>query len=208
MSDDLRDAIRMNQPYLKSSIDDLESLYWVTLWAMVFNVHQSSSADWQSLLRGAVGDRGHVSRQVNGYLDPAINSVFVTQFSPVLESWSTQLKKLRDDWKRLLARSRTIPLHKGNFWPFQYHKFAYRGVADILEVVKEHRNRLSQFPSFVRPLAAPSASSDPSSTKRIQPPLLSRPHAGADDLSQSLSTKRKRNEDDQPESGKKQKSVQ
>ena len=207
MSDDLRDAIRKNQPHLKSSVDDLESLYWVALWAMVFNIYQPSDVDWQSLLKGSKADRGDVSRQLTGYLGSQ-HSALVLQFVPFLRSWTSRLNDLRDDWKRLLARSRTIPLHKGNFWPFHYHKFAYRGVADVLEVVTEHKNRLSQFPSFVRPLAAPSASSDPSSTKQTQPPLFSRPHDGADDLPQSLSTKRKRNEDDQPESGKKQKSVQ
>ncbi len=158
MSDDLRDAIRMNQPYLKSSIDDLESLYWVTLWAMVLNIHRPSSADWQSLLRGSKGDRGGVSKQVTeSFLDPATHSTFATQFAPVLESWATKLKKLRNDWQGLLASSKTIPLHRGEFWPFHYHKFAYRGVADIIEVVKEHRNSLFQFPSFVQQLPGPSA---------------------------------------------------
>ena len=202
MSEDLRDAIEEKQPYLKSSVDDLESLYWVALWAMVFNIYQPSTGRWQSRLRGSKPDRGDVSIDLTEYLDPAIHPAFVTQFAPVLESWGTKLKKLRNDWKRLLASSKTIPLHEGKFWPFQYHRFAYRGVCDILDVVKEHKNRLSQFPSFVQQLPGPSASPHPSSTKQTQPSLLFRPATSANVPRQS-SPKRKRNEDDHPGSKKK-----
>ena len=184
MCDDLRRAILKNQPYLKSSVDDLESLYWVILWATVYNIYsQPSNTDWQNLLRGSIGDRQSVSKETaRSYLRPSERSAPVCEFAPCFKSWITKLDELREDWNRLIDSSMTIPLQKGNFWPFQYHEFAYRGACDILEVVKQYRTELSRRSSFAQQLDDPSASSQHSSTKR-----------GRDE------------EDDRPVSGKKQK---
>ena len=165
MSNDLRHAIEENQPYLKSGIDDLESLYWVFLWAIIFNIYIPSITRWQNLLRGTVPARQFVSTENTGdYLEPSEHSALVYQFSPFLKLWSTKLRQLRSDWRRRTALQ-TIPLHEGKFWPSQCHEFAYRGVCDILEVVKQYRSELSQFPFLARQLDDPSASQR-NSTKR------------------------------------------
>ena len=179
MSNDLRGAIFKKQPYLKSSVNDLESLYWVILWATVYNIYnQPSNTDWQNLLRGTIGDRSLVSTEITeDYLEPSEHSTLVYQFAPFLKLWSTKLRQLRSDWKRRNALQ-TIPLHDGKFWPSQFHEFAYRGVCDILEVVKQYRSELSQLPFLARQLDDPSASSQHSSTKRGRDEEDNRPVSG------------------------------
>ena len=168
MSRDLREAIKKKQSYLNSGVDDLESLYWAFLWAMVSNIYNQPCCitGWQNRLKGTVRDRTFASLDIiGGYLEPSEHSTISDQFAPFLNLWWTKICQLRYDWKCRTALQ-TIPLHKGKFWPSQYHEFAYRGVCDILEVVKEHRNRISQFPSFVRQLDDSSAPSQHSATKR------------------------------------------
>lgn len=154
MSTSLHKAIEFERQYLQSPVDDIESFYWVLLWAVLFNKHTTNRSDdevtWQKLISGSRADRLLASTEINEVDGDGEHSPIVLQFAPVLQSLGAMIEKLRRAWNHVVAKNkkRIGSQDAGDFWLPEFHKFAYYGVHGFLKVVEEHRERLKQCPAF------------------------------------------------------------
>ena len=152
MSDRLIRTLRCPGPYLHSPVDDLESFYYTTQWAAAFNDGASgrkhNGAEIQEFREMIAGDRRH---QANAMVleelfplmeEPGYGNFFARSLS-VLTPWLGKLSALRRDWtltQRMAAGSNDEEMEKHLGLGFLI--YGYRGVAEYLELVDEHRASL------------------------------------------------------------------
>ncbi|CAA7263347.1 unnamed protein product [Cyclocybe aegerita] len=143
--------------YLQSPVDELFSVYWVALWAILNNIPTSRRSDYEVRWRRKIAEgsdaRAAASVAICKLVDPeeTSHSPIVQQWSPVLKAWSQCLDRLEDDWRLQEARlSRRLKPEnsRGDFYLPLFHYFALRGVADFLEMIKPHSTRLYNCPPF------------------------------------------------------------
>ncbi|CAA7263359.1 unnamed protein product [Cyclocybe aegerita] len=123
--------------YLQSPVDELFSVYWVALWAILNNIPTSRRSDYEVRWRRKIAEgrwaRGDASVNICGLVDPeeTSHSPIVQQWSPVLDSWFQSLDRLDKDWRRQEARlSRRLKPEnsRGDFYLPPFHHFALRAV--------------------------------------------------------------------------------
>ncbi|KAJ3515940.1 hypothetical protein NLJ89_g1433 [Agrocybe chaxingu] len=151
MSRGLLRSIELNSKYLQSPVDDLFSVYWVALWAILNNTHTSGRSDaevrWRTKIAEGRLARADASVDICGLveLEETSYSPIVQEWSPALDSWFQSLDRLDDGWRRQKARlSRGLKPgdSPGGFYLPLSHYFALRGVADFLEMIKPHYTEL------------------------------------------------------------------
>ncbi|KAJ3515937.1 hypothetical protein NLJ89_g1435 [Agrocybe chaxingu] len=157
VSSELAESIELSSKYLQSPVDDLFSVYWVALWAILNNTHTSGRSDaevrWRTKIAKGCLHRADASVKICGLveLEDTSYSPIVQQWSPVLDSWFQSLDRLDQDWRRRKARlSRRLKPDNspGDFYLPLFHYFALRGVADFLEMIKSHYTELCTCPPF------------------------------------------------------------
>lgn len=141
-----------NSPYIQSPVDDLESFFYTTLWAVLFNIHNTPNQEWRENLKGTLKDRNHVvlkllyERPDEFEPQPPI----IMEAVPVLYEWRGKLNLLR---KQMNKRSQAFgvggrPVDNPKIVEWNWHVTAVNGVCDFLEILKSHRQELQSMVSF------------------------------------------------------------
>ncbi|KAJ3515946.1 hypothetical protein NLJ89_g1437 [Agrocybe chaxingu] len=156
MSPRLLESIELNSEYLQSPVDDLFSVYWVALWAILNNTHTSGRSDAEVRWRTKIAE-GHLQRADASVKICALplpqwkqHSLILQQWSPVLDTWFQSLDRLQRDWQNTVDPSYAEKpgISPGEYYLPHFHYFALRGVADFLAMIQPHYTRLCTFPLF------------------------------------------------------------
>jgi hypothetical protein len=145
MSDGLLDAIRLDECYLQTPIDDLWSFYYVVQWAAVFNNVQYSTStppvrllDLRHDISGSQKERGFGTRTITGSaLSENEYGRFLTDCCPILCEWDSRLRQLTNDWKKVEIGDSTSGDMFEVYYPC-FRDFTMRGVLELLELVQQH----------------------------------------------------------------------
>ncbi|KAJ7229055.1 hypothetical protein GGX14DRAFT_346042 [Mycena pura] len=136
-------------PYLHSPVDDMYSFYYVAQWAAAFNKAGDDYDEIEEIrdgLRRDVANRELVSTRIwkLGASDAEQVGPFLARCGPLLDGWSGRLRVLSRDFTsaRRLIETKELSLKFALF-----RTFAYRGVADFLEVFQAFRADFSYLPA-------------------------------------------------------------
>lgn len=138
--------------YLQSPLDDLESFYWVALWAVLFNVNnQKQRSPSENYWQRALVDPGHrysVPR-FPGYhpTDPELSPI-LQDWIPILRNWNRSIDAIQMSFLEVPDSSEGTD---GRFYFPEFHRFALRGVAEVLEILCKHCERLKTEARFRMP---------------------------------------------------------
>ncbi|KAJ6608681.1 hypothetical protein B0H10DRAFT_2194250 [Mycena sp. CBHHK59/15] len=152
MSLSLQSAVYKGLFYLRSPVDDIQSFFWLALWAVLFNIHQSKRSRievvWQKNLDNAQQKSksslpGNVSNTILDECSPISQELL-----PLLIKWWRYQEDLRDEWTSKVIRSANND-KSSDFYLYHFHLYALRGVRDFLRIVDEHHDHLKQFQPFV-----------------------------------------------------------
>ncbi|KAJ7211361.1 hypothetical protein GGX14DRAFT_394273 [Mycena pura] len=131
-----------NGPYLHSPIDDIQSFYYVAQWAAAFH-KDGDNLDLvkkiRSGLSGNVEAREATSNHIHRLVADA-NDVgdFLVRCPPLLHAWNSRLTDLYIDFAYARKAS-----GEESWLKIVFQTFAYRGVADFLEVFQRHKENLA-----------------------------------------------------------------
>ncbi|KAJ3769434.1 hypothetical protein FB446DRAFT_812091 [Lentinula raphanica] len=164
ISQRLLDAVDDRLHYVHSPADDIESFFWVGLWSTlrnknfsrIFTTEQRYAA---SLATGSTSREATASqiklkssfiaasrKQKEPYSD-----LFCTM-APVLGDWFTAINQLRfavelenrDEEEEEDGEGHDIDPHLEEKLMLRFHRFAYRGVLDFMEIFEKHREHLQK----------------------------------------------------------------
>ncbi|KAJ7163775.1 hypothetical protein C8R43DRAFT_1122744 [Mycena crocata] len=166
MSLRLHQAIRRDDPYVQSPIDDIESFFWLALWATLFNRHYPSETrskietDWQKIIDCAdykekatfILELGNLSSKAVKQLSLSSSSI-TKELLPLLREWWNLQEKLRHNWRETMDWVEEVPdlRQRTKIRLDKFRSFAFCGVRDFLQLVVGHRNRLNECPLFPDP---------------------------------------------------------
>lgn len=152
MSSGLLRSIRLSETYLHSPVDDLESFYYTMQWAAVHNEGSSTgkheTKELEILRAGIFGSADSrfqgtllVHRiRPNNQEDAQKFGAFLPKLQPVFKKWYPSILALVESWRAVKDGFDGTDVSR------QYIRhalvFAYRGVADYLEIVHKHRKSL------------------------------------------------------------------
>ena len=119
-------------------MDDLEALYWVAVWSVLFNEDHKdllslTELKVRKLLASAEKD---CAINVIFSLDlPPDASSIARRFSPVLSAWAGKMNQRTLEWERV--KHELMDAGEEQYLP-QFHASALQGVIDVLEVISVH----------------------------------------------------------------------
>ncbi|KAJ7727933.1 hypothetical protein B0H16DRAFT_247295 [Mycena metata] len=162
MSLALHRAMLENTKYIQSPADDVQSFFWVMLWAVLFNNMDQKRCPrevaWRAEMEGAdVRAKGDFTARLNREeFDPEFSGVKYSavgvQLFPLLQAWWRKQRELEADWGKVLREAKRIsPESHARFHLHHYHSFALRGVKDFLEIMDEYRPTLKSYGQFEPP---------------------------------------------------------
>ncbi|KAF9778744.1 hypothetical protein BJ322DRAFT_1092398 [Thelephora terrestris] len=125
--------------YLHSPVDDLESFFWVALWSVLFNKTSGEESGVEGPARQALtkNNKDLGIRQF-GYLEGVEQRNQATQrFQAVIQDWWKKVEPLSEQWRREVFIKRPRDADAKYYLP-HFHRFALRGVVDVLEVLEKH----------------------------------------------------------------------
>ena len=142
--------------YLHSPIDDLESFYRTAQWAAAFNNGAEGGKyegdvikQFRDMIAGQ--ERNDATNMVRDELcDPTEKTMeeygpFFAHSLPLLAEWFTKLVSLRLSWEKLVGEAAKLEDgEKKNLLHSGFLTHGYRGVAEYLELVNNHRESLMQ----------------------------------------------------------------
>ncbi|KAJ7727931.1 hypothetical protein B0H16DRAFT_1470743 [Mycena metata] len=145
-----------------SPADDVQSFFWVMLWAVLFNNMDQKRCPrevaWRAEMEGAdVRAKGDFTARLNGEeFDPEFSGVKYSavgvQLFPLLQAWWRKQRELEDDWGMVLRQAKRIsPESQARFHLHHYHLFALRGVKKFLEIMDEYAPTLKSYGQFAPP---------------------------------------------------------
>jgi hypothetical protein len=145
MSDGLLDAIRLNEQYLQSPIDDLWSFYYVVQQAAVFNNVQFASStpparllDLRRLIGGSQMERAHGKLTIiSASLRESECGRFLMECLPILREWDSRLQQLTGDWKDIEMDGLASGDSYEAYYP-HFRDFTMRGVLELTGLVQQH----------------------------------------------------------------------
>ncbi|TDL23488.1 hypothetical protein BD410DRAFT_787339 [Rickenella mellea] len=170
MSDSL---LRSRVDYLQAPMDDLESFFHMTVWAVLWNHYAVDSSseleeEWRAAITGQhIARRGatialietdftSISVRAEGF------SSIVIQAIPVLADWKTSLRELRKDWNVITFKCRRE--HLRDLYPdaseedinklaplllrSHWHACALKGVHQVIKIYLEHKTELHRHGNF------------------------------------------------------------
>ncbi|KAJ7224247.1 hypothetical protein GGX14DRAFT_649174 [Mycena pura] len=151
MSLALHRAMDQDKPYIHSPIDDIQSFFWLAVWAVLFNSRpqrrSQSELIWGQNLRS--GDRGGKTDFVDALTLEAKqgHSPIGNELFPFLQDWWERQRKLAMDWHgNVVAEAAKIPEHEvdniRSFYLHHFHLYALRGVKEFLDLVVRDRETL------------------------------------------------------------------
>ncbi|KAK7033675.1 hypothetical protein VNI00_012675 [Paramarasmius palmivorus] len=154
MSFRLHIAMEDADPHLQSPVDDLHSFFWVVMWAVMFNanlknvVRSKQEKHWQERLAGRACNRMAVPADMASHRHRSDHSPIFKQMVGVLLEWYRTIEKLASDWlEEVLAREPDEDPDNG-WYPTHFHLYAYRGAAELLELMLKYQHTLIAYGSF------------------------------------------------------------
>ena len=126
--------------YLHSPVDDLESCFWVSFWAVSFNKdHIKAKLEIEIGIRGklATGRRAEALHHLCMCRIEGNYSKSFHYFRPILEDWWSKLQNVDVEWSRTVLNSAPVNAGEEYYLP-HFHCSALQGVVDVLEVLERH----------------------------------------------------------------------
>ncbi|KAF9788668.1 hypothetical protein BJ322DRAFT_1183683 [Thelephora terrestris] len=136
-----RALLRARGEYLHSPVDDLESFFWVALWSVVFNERSGEEFKVEEPVRQALL-RNDKDDAIHQFLHLEINKLRtqVTQrFQAFIEDWWEKVELLHKQWRKEVFVKTPSDADAEYYLP-HFHRFALRGVVNVLEVLDRHWN--------------------------------------------------------------------
>ena len=143
MSTQLWTAIERGETYVQSPVDDLQSFWWATLWAAVYNPRSSTDENIQDW-RGQLGsdDRTKVRDAVTRSSTLEDMEVgLVKAILPLLWKWDGSLDELWVDLKHAVA-ARVGGADEAERKRLLFYRFAYRGVTEFVTLLANERESI------------------------------------------------------------------
>jgi len=157
MSHNLVDTLRSSSSYLHSPVDDLESFYYTAQWAAAFNdgamggkrdgasireFREKISGDGRLTATHALMLKGpdfwRQEQQQQRY------GAFFANSTVILRPWFGKLITLAIDWQSVLIQARKLEGTEKEYLADSFLVFGYRGVAEYLQLIHEHRELLEK----------------------------------------------------------------
>ena len=126
--------------HLHSPVDDLEGFFWVALWSVLFNVTGGPYSEGEMKIRNALqNNQKDAAMTLFTYLvaDDKERSHATRRFEDFILDWWKTVQNQRLEWEREVIAESPMGAGKGYYLP-HFHRFALRGVLDILKLLKEH----------------------------------------------------------------------
>ncbi|KAJ6543851.1 hypothetical protein B0H19DRAFT_1308661 [Mycena capillaripes] len=156
MSLQLQSAMETNATYIQSPIDDIQSFFWLAVWAVLFNDKlqepSSKEAQWRSsLISGDYEKKATFTSELAASDFERGYSAVGTQLLPILQLWWSNLQTLFRDWRRVLNKVEYNEISQqevSNFYKHHFHLYALRGVKEFLVLVDQNRETLMGYGEF------------------------------------------------------------
>ncbi|KAJ7163777.1 hypothetical protein C8R43DRAFT_252680 [Mycena crocata] len=157
MSLDLHEALHDSSPsYLHSPIDDIESFFWLALWAALFNTNINSSQDPTEVEKAWRRDLGGadfllklaISRKLRKMdLDSddfaLKHSAILGRLLPLLQKWWIRQEALAEKWRATVKTvKKNEECRRSQFYSYHFRIFALQGVRDFLRLVVDEIDEL------------------------------------------------------------------
>ncbi|KAJ7065035.1 hypothetical protein C8F01DRAFT_786607 [Mycena amicta] len=148
MSDNLREALQNHSEYLHSPVDDLHSFYYVAQWAAAFHQVDGDHPSLERLRAHLAGTgRAEATNKIRALRplrsDQELYGKFVPKCGRFLRAWHLKLGDLRGDYKEAFEPFWKPENRNSNHLQSLFFTFAYRGVADYMEVLVEWQSKAS-----------------------------------------------------------------
>ncbi|KAF9788657.1 hypothetical protein BJ322DRAFT_1050312 [Thelephora terrestris] len=138
--------------YLHSPVDDLESFFWVALWSVVFNEKSGKKWDVEGRVREALiytNKRLAIDRFLWLEIEERRNQV-TQRFQAFIEDWWEKVELLHKQWRKEVLVKRPRDADAKYYLP-HFHRFALRGVVNVLEVLDQHWGSEISWESWSKP---------------------------------------------------------
>jgi len=135
-------------PYLQSPVDDMESFFWVALWAALRNKNVDlanltpEEKRWRKGMRGSTLERSGVAGEI-GERQFAISR---NKFNPILASmwdmlgqWRKGLAEVRADWEEYGMEFNAKASPDNLLHLLHFDVFAYKGVLAFLMALAKNK---------------------------------------------------------------------
>ncbi|KAJ6512171.1 hypothetical protein C8R47DRAFT_684177 [Mycena vitilis] len=158
MSLELRAAMDEGRPYVHSPVDDIQSFFWLAMWAVLFNSKSQTRSrvelKWQQRVRsGTHRAKASVVSELETTSFSKGHSLIGTQVLPLLQDWWDKQRALAVEWHRtVVPEAESIPKNETDqircFYLRHFHLYALRGVKESLALVVQNRERLKAYGDF------------------------------------------------------------
>ena len=128
----------MNEAYLHSPVDDLESLFWVAVWSVAFNEDHISlpTSDREKKVREELA-RGEKLKAISLSRGSTTESDIMQRFYRFIKEWWSRVSQRSTDWEDEIVAKAPADAGEG-YYLSRFHRSALRGVVDFLELVSAH----------------------------------------------------------------------
>ncbi|KAJ7065029.1 hypothetical protein C8F01DRAFT_1250027 [Mycena amicta] len=148
MSDNLRKTLlKPSMQFLHSPVDDLQSFYYVAQWAATFRPVDGDRPDLEQLREELAGTGRAAATKTIQVLVPLRSDQetygdFLPRCGGFLDAWDLKLTRLQKDYKVAFEPIREQENPNLNHLRSLFFTFAYRGVADYMELWAEWKDKL------------------------------------------------------------------
>ncbi|KAJ7645465.1 hypothetical protein DFH06DRAFT_1425076 [Mycena polygramma] len=141
MSLELRAAMDDERPYVHSPVDDIQSFFWLAMWAVLFNTKPQTRSrvelKWQQRVRsGTYRAKASVVSELGTTSFLRGHSLIGTQVFPLLQDWWDKQRALAVEWHTtVVPEAESIPQDETDkircFYLHHFHLYALRGVKEF-----------------------------------------------------------------------------
>ncbi|KAF7316186.1 hypothetical protein MIND_00136800 [Mycena indigotica] len=147
MSLELSGAFTSRQPYLHSPVDDIYSHFFVAQWAAVFHrlpaEHDVDSISLNRLRTELSTQQAAATDKISGLAVHAPDVVkygsFLCECGSLFKAWKARLSTLDTDYRGAIYKVTDLNKNNEELLKSLFMTYAYRGVADYMEVLAEWR---------------------------------------------------------------------
>ncbi|KAJ6512169.1 hypothetical protein C8R47DRAFT_684167 [Mycena vitilis] len=145
------------QLYVHSPVDDIQSFFWLAMWAVLFNSKSQTRSplelEWQQSIRsGTHSAKASIAAMLVTTNFLRGHSLIGTQVFPLLREWWRAQRTLAEDWHELVVPEAesisTDQVKYRDFYLHHFHVYALRGVKEFLALVVQHREKLRAYSDF------------------------------------------------------------
>lgn len=138
---------RVNNEYIQSPIDDIESFLWVTLYAKLNNklvIPSPKERAWAEDFESEKKNRDYVIRRFS------LESVSKADMNPLVDKWDQVIRRLSKEYYFLVKTFLTISEtengweneeEEAKYWRVAWHGYALQGICQSLELLLAYIDR-------------------------------------------------------------------